>query len=98
MATDDGRTITITGEFIEDSHAKGAFLTILSNSSAEIIYLVLKRIGLNRFFSGMIALPPSNYTVFVYDLEENHLPNNHPANLVPDYVLIKDARKFFSIK
>ncbi|CAI8051932.1 hypothetical protein GBAR_LOCUS28410, partial [Geodia barretti] len=90
VATDDGSMIKVTGEFINKSRAKGSFLALQSNFSTKITFIVLKRNGINNIFSETISMPPSFYAVYVHDLEENSLPNMHPANPVPDIVQIKD--------
>ena len=96
VATDDGNMIKITGEFINKSRAKGSFLALQSSSSTEITFIVLKRNGINNIFSETISMPPSIYAVYVHDLEENSLPNVHPANPVPDIVQIKGKGTLFS--
>ena len=36
-------------------------------------------------------MPPSRYTVHAYDLEENGLPNPHPANLYEQTVILNET-------
>ena len=95
VATDDGSMIKVTGEFINKSRAKGSFLALQSNFSTKITFIVLKRNEINNIFSETISMPPSFYAVYVHDLEENSLPNMHPANPVPDIVQIKGKGTFF---
>ena len=82
----DGENIMVTGELIEKSRAMGCFLAIQCNSTTEVTFLALKRNGTNTTLFEKITMPPSNYTVYVHDLEENGLPNPLPANPNPDSV------------
>ena len=49
---------------------------------------MLKRNGTDQSFINNVSMPPSRYTVHAYDLEENGLPNPHPANLDEQTVII----------
>ena len=80
----NGTMIVVTGELIKRSSAKGAFLVIVSNSSPEITFITLKRNGANSTLFRKVHMPPSRYTVFVHDLEENSVPSPHPANLISE--------------
>ena len=82
----DGR-IQITGTFINGSKAKGCLLAFESNSS-EIRFVIVKRNESEQSFLKMISLPPSKYTVYGYDMEENSLPNPHPANLDVESIMV----------
>ena len=74
--SEDG--IMVTGEFITDSHARGCFIVIISYDD---IFRALQREDSSvTHIEDIINVPPSTYTVYAYDLEENALPNPFPAN------------------
>ena len=90
----NGNGITVTGEFITDSRARGCFLVFQSSPSSGDIYRVLQRnIDSVTSFSDTISLPPSTYTVYAYDLEENALPNPMPVNTPEDQITIDTPSK-----
>ena len=76
----------VTGELIDNSEARGGFLVIERNISTEITFIAVKRNEKDRTLSRAISMLPSNYTVYIHDLEKDALPNIHPAHLVPYYV------------
>ena len=78
-ASGEDSWITVTGEFINDTLATGCFIVIQSNSSTADIYRALLRQDSEQTVSGNISVPPSVYTVYAYDLEENALPYPLPA-------------------
>ena len=82
----DDSQIMVTGELIDNSEARGGFLVIECNISTEIIFIAIKRNEIDLTLSVAISMSPSNYTVYIHDLEGNALPNSHPAHLVPYYV------------
>ena len=45
-----------------------------------------------------IPMPPSRYTVHAYDIEENGLPNPHPANLDEQTVIIETGECKYLVK
>ena len=54
-------------------------------------FIVLKRNGTDQSFMNKISMPPSRYRVHAYDLEENGLPNPHPANLDEQIVILNET-------
>jgi hypothetical protein len=83
--------IQVTGRYINGSRARGSFLVFESFSS---YFIVLKRNGTDQSFMDKISMPPSRYTVHAYDLEENGLPNLHPANLYEQTVILNETDNF----
>ena len=75
----NGGRITVAGEFISNTLATGCFIVIQSDSRTADIYRALLRQNSEQTVSEVISVPPSNYTVYAYDLEENALPNPLPA-------------------
>ena len=84
----DDSQIMVTGKLIDNSKAIGGLLVLQCNVSTEITFIALRRNGTNQTLSEVISMPPSNYTVYIHDLEKDALPNIHPANLVPYYVKV----------
>ncbi|CAI8034659.1 hypothetical protein GBAR_LOCUS19492 [Geodia barretti] len=78
--------IQVTGRYINGSHSRGTFLVIESFS---VFFIVLKRNVTDQSLMKKIPMPPSRYTVHAYDIEENGLPNPHPANLDEQTVIIE---------
>ena len=71
----------MTGEFITDSRARGCFIVIISNDNiADILRALQQKDSSVTHIEDVINVPPSTYTVYAYDLEENALPNPFPAN------------------
>ncbi|CAI8019265.1 hypothetical protein GBAR_LOCUS11596 [Geodia barretti] len=81
--------IQVTGRYINGSRARGSFLVIESFHHSN--FIVLKRNGTDQSFMKKIPMPPSRYTVHAYDLEENGLPNLHPANLDEQTVILNET-------
>ena len=69
---------------INGSNATGCFLAIQCNITTEITFIALERDEASITLSEVVEVPPSNYTVYAHDLEEDGLPNPRPANLHPD--------------
>ena len=83
----------VNGELIGNSSAKGCFVAIQCNFTTEITFIALKRNGTNQRLSKAISMPMSNYTVYVHDMENDGLPNTHPANRIPSNVEIMHGKK-----
>ena len=76
--------ITVEGTLIYDSRATGCFLAIQCNITTQITFVALERDEASITLSEVVKMPPSEYTVYAHDLEEDGLPNPRPANLHPD--------------
>ena len=76
--------IRVEGTLIYGSKATGLFLAIQCNITTQITFVALGRDETSRTLSEVLEVPPSNYTVYAHDLEEDGLPNPRPANLHPD--------------
>ena len=83
VVEEGGDGVAVTGEFITDSRAGGCLLVLQgpSSSSSPDIFRTLQRTQLEQ--GSTIRVPPSTYTVYGYDIEEDWLPNTMPA-VVPD--------------
>ena len=72
--------ISISLDFIEESSALGCFVVIEDHfATSEDTFLVMKRYAMDSTISQNISVSASTYTVYFYDLEDNALPNAHPA-------------------
>lgn len=80
-AKEENGKINVAGEFIINSLAKGCFILIRCNLSTSDFFYSLKRQNMSeRNVSEVIHVKSSIYTVYAYDLEEDAVPNAHPAN------------------
>ena len=75
----------VTVEFITDSRARGYFIVIISYADTADVFRTLQRNDSSvAHIEDIIVVPPSTYTVYAYDLEENALPNPFPASTPPE--------------
>ena len=72
---DDG--VRLRAEFISDSRAAGCLLVLVGPSTSPDIFRALQRPHLEQ--GTTVRVPPSTYTVYGYDIEEDELPNTMPA-------------------
>ena len=81
--------VVVTGEFITDSRAAGCLLVLKgpSSSSSPDIFRTLQRTQLEQ--GSTIRVPPSTYTVYGYDIEEDWLPSTMPAVVLDDQISIQ---------
>ena len=73
--------ISVTGEFVSNSAAKGVFIVLQSvdGSSADVFRAVLRPESGMTLTDVIAAVPPSTYLPAFYDLKEDGLPNSSPA-------------------
>ena len=83
---EEGDGVVVTGEFITDSRAGGCLLVLQgpSSSSSPDIFRTIQRTQLE--LGSTITVPPSTYTVYGYDIEEDGLPNTMPAVVKDDQI------------
>ena len=86
-----GSQIAMTGEFINNSLAMGCFVVVQCNKSTPDQFQALLRKGSEESISEGINVHPSNYTVYVYDLEETGLPNPMPAVTPRNKIIIMNG-------
>ena len=80
--------IIMTVQFISNSLALGWFVALQSNDGSPDEFRVLQRSGSDLTMTGIISAPPSTYTVYVYDLEQDGHINEMPAILPEDRIHI----------
>ena len=88
-----GDGITVKGDFITDSFAKGCLIVLKCNETTEDKYQAIPWNGSEPTVSETIKVPSSTYTVYAYDIENNGLPYVMPAN-IPENVTITAHCKF----
>ena len=74
-----GEGVLVRGELMSGSQAAGCLVVLQGPPTSPDIFRALQRTQSGDTVSTTIPLPPSNYTVYGYDLEENLLPNTMPA-------------------
>ena len=78
---DASNNITMTGEFIKNTTAKGCFVVLQCEDTLPDVFrvLLLPDTFNDSVNSTITNIPPSTYHLLVYDLEEDGLPNRNPA-------------------
>ena len=74
-----GGGVIVRGEFLSGSRAVGYLVVFQGPPTSPDIFRVLQRTQSQDSVSTTVHLPPSTYTVYGYDVEENGLPNTMPA-------------------
>ena len=86
--------IGISLEFIDESSALGCFVVLEDHFGTEDTFVVLKRNAMDSAISQNISVSASTFTVYFYDLEDNALPNTHPAVSTLQVVSVNGSSKF----
>ena len=90
---EEGSEIEITVHLISNSRAMGCFVVLQSDSGSPDEFRVLLRSGSDLTLTDMISVPPSTYTLYVYDLEEDGHINTEPAVLPDDRIHVTKNSK-----
>jgi hypothetical protein len=91
---EEGGGVLVRGEFMSGSRATGCLVVLQGPPSSPDIFRALLRTQSQDTVSTTVPVPPSTYTVYGYDLEENGLPNTMPAVVLENQILINsDADK-----
>ena len=90
---DDG--VRVRGEFISDSRATGCLLVLVGPSTSPDIFRTLQRPHLEQ--GTTVRVPPSTYTVYGYDIEEDELPNTMPAVTLDRQTITNSNGKLYII-
>ena len=85
--------ISVSGTFITESLARGCFIVIECDEDTADIFVAIEREGTDQIVDESIAVPPSSYIVYAYDLEENTLPHHIPANIPSPEIIINTPCK-----
>ena len=95
MATTiDGNSIHLIAKLIINSSARGCFIALLSEDGSPDEFRAFLRSQHNSVLMGTIEnLLPSTYTILVYDIEENGVPNRNPAYELSNGVVINTTGK-----
>lgn len=74
-----GSQINITVDLINGSRSIG-FLVVVESTTAGVLFFAVPTYGSKKVFSDVIHLPPSHYSIYIHDLDENGLPSTAPAH------------------
>ena len=74
-----GGGVMVRGEFLSGSRADRCLVVFQGPHTSPDIFRVLHRTQSQDSVSTSVHLPPSTYTLYGYDVEENGLPNTMPA-------------------
>ena len=86
--------ISISLDFIDESNALGCFMVLKDHFDTVDTFVVLKWNAMDSTISQNISVSASTYTVYFYDLEDNALPNTHPAVSTLQVVSVNGSSKF----
>ena len=75
------------GEFMSGSQATGCLVVLQGPPSSPDIFRALLKTQSQDTVSTTVPVPPSTYTVYGYDLEENGLPNTTPAVVLESQIV-----------
>ena len=76
--------------FVADSTAKGVFVVLQSDDGSGDEFRTVLREGQGE---SAITVPPSTYTLLVYDLEENALPNENAAFISSEKITVENGKR-----
>ena len=82
------------GDFATDSAAIGLFVVLTSDQTGDEFRALLRE-GQG---DSAITVPPSTYTLLVYDLEDNALPNENPAFTSSEKITVKNGKRVVMIR
>jgi hypothetical protein len=89
---EEGGGVLVRGEFMSGSRATGCLVVLQGPPSSPDIFRALLRTQSQDTVSTTVPVPPSTYTVYGYDLEENGLPNTMPAVVLENQILINSGQ------
>ncbi|CAI8006816.1 hypothetical protein GBAR_LOCUS4917 [Geodia barretti] len=84
---EEGGGVLVRGEFMRGSRAAGCLVVLQGPPSSPDMFRALLRTQSQDTVS-TVPVPPSTYTVYGYDLEENGLPNTMPAVVLENQILV----------
>ena len=91
---EEGGGVLVRGEFMSGSRAAGCLVVLQGPPTSPDIFRALLRTQSQDTVSTTVPVPPSTYTVYGYDLEENGLPNTMPAILLENQLLLNSGQLF----
>lgn len=91
-ATGGDNMVSMEGEFIDNSRAKGCVVVLQQCHIGEADLFRALPLPKNTtiVYSDIFNIPSSNYSLFVHDLEENGLPNRDQAYEQSDTVTVME--------
>ena len=93
----DSGSITMTGELVTNTTAKGCFIVLQCEDESPDVFRAAPRPdkSTTSVISVITNVPPSNYTVIVYDLEEDGLPATTPSLELIDRLRVMEMEGLF---
>ena len=88
-----GNEILITVQFISNSQAMGCFVVLQSNDDfLDVFRVILRNDTSQPNVTDVISTPPSNYTMYVYDLEKDGRINCKLADWQREYINVTEGK------
>ena len=81
----------VKGEFVSGSRAAGCLVVLQGPPTFPDIFTALLRTQPQDIVSTTVLVPPSTYTVYGYDVEENDLPYTMPAVVLENQTIINSG-------
>ena len=81
----------VRGEFVSGSRAAGCLVVLQGPPTFPDLFRVLLRTQYQDIVSTTVPVPPSTYTVYGYDVEENDLPYTVPAVVLENQTIIESG-------
>ena len=94
LVEEEGGGVLVRGEFMSGSRATRCLVVLQGPPTSPDIFRALLRTQSQDTVSTTVPVPPSTYTVYGYDLEENGLPNTMPAILLENQILLNSGQLF----
>ena len=92
----DENQLNVTVDFIENTTATGYFMVLESTSGPPDAFVAVGTPDdTTRNVTVIDGIPASTYTMIVYDLEEDGLPNRSPAYEQSDSITVHGAGELF---
>ena len=85
------------GVFVSGSPAAGCLVVLQGPHSSPDVFRVLLRTQSQDIVSTTVPVPPSTYTVYGYDLEENGLPNTTPAIILENQIVVNSGQLYIAL-
>ncbi|CAI7991644.1 hypothetical protein GBAR_LOCUS792 [Geodia barretti] len=91
MEEERGGGVLVRGEFVSGSRAAGCLVVLQGPPTFPDIFRALLRTHSQDNVSTTVPVPPSTYTVYGYDVEENDLPYTVPAVVLENQTIMESG-------
>ena len=93
--TKNSGSIRVNGELVTNTTAKGIFIVLQCDDGSHVFRAAPRRDESSTVTSVINNVPPSTYTVIVYDLEEDGLPATTPSLELNDTQRVMEMEGLF---